>query len=474
MSISMPGMGTGLDIQGMAKSMAQADLSAKSNQITRKETDIKGETAALEQLESALKDFYKSLDSLSDQETFGTLKSTLSKDGEDFFDLSLDEDAKANSYQIAVQQLASKDKWQMMKAESSKESVFNPAEGEAQTQDITIKVGTGEDAKALTITMEKGDSLEDVMKKINDHEENPGVDASIITGSNGASLTLTSKETGTDSKITIEGLTTEQQADAKNINKATNAEFTVDGLTVVSQSNKVEDAIPGLTLTLKKVTEENEPVSVDLSIDTDKMEKSVESFVDSYNKLKDVINSLSKSEAAAAGEDYVRAPLAGDSLISNLNSQLRSAMSEVIEGSSFKTLASIGIVTKQNGDLEVDNKLLDKALKDNPTEVVDLFIGKDAALDKMKNSLEIYIGTQDSEDDEEDDSTDEGYKPKIDGLIKERLEGLEEDQKDIETEWEVINKRADDLYQRYFNEFNAMDLAVQQMNSSMSTLMGML
>ena len=30
------------------------------------------------------------------------------------------------------------------------------------------------------------------------------------------------------------------------------------------------------------------------------------------------------------------------------------------------------------------------------------------------------------------------------------------------------------LYDRYFSEFNAMDLAVQQMNNSMSSMMSML
>lgn len=476
-SISMPGMGTGLDIQGLAKSMAQADLSAKSSQITRDETKIKAETAALGTLEAALESFHSTLDDLSDPETFGTLKVKMAKDDKDFIGVSIDENAKANSYQIAVEQLATKDKWQMMSAETSKTAIFDPADPD-ETKEVVIRTADMKEGESFSITLAKGDTLEDVMEKINDSEDNPGIDASIISGSSGASLTLTSNESGTESAITSIQVGSEDiTADpSKNISEAKDAVFYVDGLKVTSQSNTVEDAIPGVKLTLSKVTEKDQPISIDLSTDTDTMKKSVKSLVESYNGLKDAINKLSKSEVAGQGEDFKRATLAGDSLITGLNAQLREALTSPIDDSVFKTLASIGITTKQNGDLEIDNKKLDKALKNDPSEVVDLFVGKDTALSRLQKTVETYIGTQSSEDDEaeEDSEADSSYKPKKDGLIKERLDGLKDDQRGIEKQWTTVNDRADDLYQRYFNQFNAMDLAVQQMNSSMASLISLM
>ena len=445
-SLSISGMGTGLDIQALAQSMAEADLEAKSNQITRDETEISSETAVFSALEGALKTFHGVLDDLSDPETFGTLDVNMSSDDEDFVEVSIDENAKANSYQISVEQLATRDKWQAMSAESSKVSIFDPVD-ENETKEIVIRTADMEDGESFSITLEKGDTLEDVMAKINDSDENPGINASLVSGSDGASLTLTSERSGTENAITSIMVGTEDVTadETKNLSKAADAIFYVDGLKVTSQSNSVNDAIPGLSLTLKKVTETDEPVNVSLDTDTDKMKKSVEKLVDSYNDLKKVIDAQSESEPAEQGEDYKRAPLAGDSLISSLNSQLRSAFRSTVDSSVFKNLASIGTATKQNGELEVDSKKLDAALKKDPAEVVDLFVGKDAALTKLKDTVETHIGTQSSDSDEESDDESSSYEAKKDGLIKTRLDALKEDQKDIEKQWDETDRRAESL-----------------------------
>ena len=474
MSLSMPGMGTGLDIQSMAKQMATSALSAKNSQLTKQETEVNADVAALNALESALKSFYSKLDNLSDPETFGTLKNNLSEDDQEIFTAKVDETAVANSYQIAIQQLATKDKWVAMQATSSKEEIFSGP----GTRDITITVGTD---KTFTVQMEAGETLNSLMGKINNSKDNPGVDASIITGAGSARLTLTSNKTGTDNAITsidlgngtkLEDIDTDGNGvpDA-NIKQAVNAQFSIDGIEVVSQTNTVDDAITGVTLELKQVTQADQPIDLNLSTDTDTMKESIESLVSSYNSLRDVIDQVSKSTAGTKGQETVRAALAGDTLVTSLTNQLREALITPVDGSNYGTLAGIGIITKQNGDLEVDSKVLDQALKDNPAEVVDLFIGGKTALTRLIETTEIYIGTQTSSNDQDDDST---YEIKKEGLIKTRLDALKEDQTEIADAWTALNQRAEDVYQRYFNELNAMDLAVQQMNASMQSLNSML
>ena len=490
MSISMPGMGTGLDIQGMAKQMSQADLQAQSNQLTKKETDITGEIAALEELDAALTAFHHSVDSLSDPETFGNLKIDMSDDEEDFFEVEVDENAVASSYEIEVDQLATKDKWSIWEVKDDPNDGIKPTKTSItdKDQDVAITMANGD---SFTVKLEAGDTLTDLMDKINDSPDNPGIDASIVSGSSGAQLTITSNETGTENAIAkidlgdgtvLEDLPADSNHDGffdstkphpAHIKPAQNAQFSVDGIEIESQSNEVEDAITGVTLELKQVTEKDEPITVDLKTDTKKMESSIESLVDSYNALKEVIDRLSEAEPAEPGQPAVRPPLAGDTLITSLNSQLRTAFTTPVDASNLETLASIGVITKQNGDLEIDSKMLDKALEEDPQEVVDLFIGEDAVLERLEETVEIYIGTKglDKDDDDDDDS---GFKLKKDGLIDDRLEGLREDQSDVEDEWADINERAEDLYQRYFNELNQMDLAVQQMNASMQNLDAML
>ena len=463
MSISMPGMGTGLDIQGLATAMAQADLAPKSNQLAKRENNINGEIAALEQLESALNTFFDSMDRLTDPQNFGTLTVNMPGDSSDFFGVKVDENAKPNSYQVEVDSLATRSKWLAMSAESS-DTVM--PEGE-----MVIEMANPEDN--FTIKIEEGDTLEDVMNKINDHEENPGIDATIVSGSNGAQLTVTSRESGTESAI--KGIQRNSPTNdleiPRELTAATDAVIYIDGLEVVSQSNTIEDAIPGVTFDLKKVSD-GEVFTIDLSTDTDQMKSSINSVVDSYNDLMKTINDLTKREPAKPGETAVRPPLASDSMVSSLQSQLRSALSEPVSGSSYGTLASIGIITTRTGELEVDSKLLDKALEENPDEVVDMFIGPDGAVNGLMDVVEAYTGKTSSSGDDDDDDEDDSKSSdsNSDGLIGERLDRLRDDLSDIDSEWAAINERGESLYNRYFNQFVAMDLAVQQMNSTLSML----
>ena len=116
MAISMPGMGTGLNLQQLAKGMSQAAMAPKSNELTRAMHGIKAETAALERLESSLEGFYKSLDKLTDPNTFGTLDIKMSSDAKKIFGIKVDETAKPDNYSIEVKQLATRDKWAIDKA----------------------------------------------------------------------------------------------------------------------------------------------------------------------------------------------------------------------------------------------------------------------------------------------------------------------------------------------------------------------
>ena len=61
----------------------------------------------------------------------------------------------------------------------------------------------GVDGEDFTVAVEAGDSLETVMQKINDAEDNVGVTATIINGDNGPQLVMTSDKTGTDKQITV-------------------------------------------------------------------------------------------------------------------------------------------------------------------------------------------------------------------------------------------------------------------------------
>ncbi len=433
MAISMPGMGSGLDINLMVQTMVQAEMTPSINQLNKSEANINAELAALQQLEEALTTFNDTLDKLSDPDEFGSLKVSMDEDAEKLFGITVDADARPNSYQVEVKKLA----------EKHKVSVFSGDTVPAGTYEITV------DGKTLKLDVKEGENdLKSVMDAINKSEDNPGVTASIVDGKQ---LVLTSNETGAANKISITDSSGASMV-KDTLKEAQDAELVVDGITVTSATNKVENAINGVTIDLKKAAA-GETFRVDVEPDTGAMTDSVNTLIDSYNTLFSTIKGLTR---APVGQP--RPALASDSMTQSLLSQLRSALSTPVAGSSFNTLAELGIVTTMNGDLEVDDDRLKEALEANPMAVADVFTGSEGVIANLQSVVEQYIGGED----------DKGTSK--DGLLETRIEGLNDELSDIGDEWKVLDQRAENLTERYTAQFVAMDLAIQQMNATMSSL----
>jgi len=179
---------------------------------------------------------------------------------------------------------------------------------------------------------------------------------------------------------------------ANVINEGQNAIYTIDGMTVSSQSNSDDKTINGTVFTLKKVTVETDettgkdraivpPVKTSLSLDKDAIIGNINAFVEEFNAL---IKFLDENMKTTVKEDTDKStgrkttsrevgPFAGDSSISALRDNLKMMMTGIIDEISgtkdngYSTLYSsasrIGITTQKDGSLKVDTALLTKALE---------------------------------------------------------------------------------------------------------------
>ena len=325
-----------------------------------------------------------------------------------------------------------------------------------------VQAASAAEAGLLNIKIEPGDTLETLATKVNGYSASSGVQAFVKNGE------LFLKNTSTDKKIPLTYFTPGSTIGENKI-KGQDAEVHIDGIKTTSASNTLEDVIQGVTIDLKKA-KVDESFNVELKPDKDKMKKSIEKVVDSYNDVMKVIRRLTKATPGKKGERVNRPPLASDAMVNSLQNQLRSAFSKPVKGSSFGTLASIGIIAKRSGDLEVKDSVLDKALKKDPDAVVGMFIGKESALNSLMKVTESFIGPQDSSNEDDDDKKVPSHKK---GLIKERLERLEKDKIGVDDEWKVANNRAQDIYESKLAELIAMDLAVKKMNNTIGMLKSM-
>ncbi|MGB7365979.1 flagellar filament capping protein FliD, partial [Carnobacterium jeotgali] len=148
------------------------------------------------------------------------------------------------------------------------------------------------------------------------------------------------------------------------------AELTVDGITMTRDTNSVTDAVEGLTIELKGVTEASKPVTIGIKEDTDTTVKAFQSFVDQYNStLTFVGDQLDVGDPSA--EKNKTGALAGDSSLIRLQSSLRSLMTQSVSSGNpdYKNLEAIGISVDRFGAATLDTAKLKTALADDPTAV---------------------------------------------------------------------------------------------------------
>ena len=185
---------------------------------------------------------------LTDGSAFSTQKTSVGDST--IIGASANTTAQPNDYNIVVSQLAT--------VQKTTSAGFTDATSAAGTGSLTISIG----GKSINLNVATGaNSLQNIRDSINKSSDNPGVTASIVTGTDGAHLVLTSTATGAANAFTVttsggDGNLSKLDFDPATdtaTTKAQDAAFTIDGTPATSTTNSVAGAIDGVTLTLSKV-----------------------------------------------------------------------------------------------------------------------------------------------------------------------------------------------------------------------------
>ncbi|NMH65549.1 flagellar filament capping protein FliD [Shewanella salipaludis] len=438
MGLTALGVGSGMDIGGIVSALVNAEKAPKEAQFNVDEGKLNTQISAIGSLKSAMSEFLDKLKPLSDIKTFTGFKSKLSN--KDFLTATVNPEAVAGSYKLVVEQLA----------ESQKQ-------GSTAVADVTAPIGSGSlnfavDGKSFDLAVAATDSLQDIMKNINAAEDNVGVTATIINGDAGAQLVLTSNKTGTAN--TVQVTATDDAGTALNdtfamteLQSAKDAIIYVDGLKVTSDSNDIENAITGVSLTL---TDADVAKSTTLTVEPNRetSKTAIKDFVTSYNEMMKTMSGMSGYDPNTKKAGVLQ----GDSLIRSIQSQLRGVMSASGDnGSGEIMLASMGIKTTREGLLEIDDTKLTEVLKTNANAVADFFTTEDTGFAaKVKGVADTY--------------TQSG------GILDSRDESLDKQLSRIKDSRESLALKMSAYESRLLKQYNAMDLLVGQLNTQSSML----
>ncbi|WP_322529469.1 flagellar filament capping protein FliD [Salinicola sp. LHM] len=456
-SISSLGIGSGLDLSGLLDDLESAEQE-KLTPIVSQQQSYKTKLSAFGTLESSLTALRDAATKLSDPETFTAVKNSMTGDA---VTASTTGDAVAGRYQVSVSQLA------------QSQSVVSKGYGLEDSLEMsgTLTFSVGEDT--FNVEVADGDTLADLRDAIN--AKKGGVSATIINDGTASRLVLSSTETGTDSVMSVKsaadgdaldqafGFTTAVSTDEATGEKTTtftaasggtmeeavksqNAELTVNGIDITSQSNTVEDALQGVTFNLASVTD-GETLSV--SKDTESMTKAVKAFVDAYNSFQSTADNLTSydSESDTAGT------LLGNSTMRSIESRLRSVLSYSDSEGTFSMLSDLGIERQLDGTLKVDDDKLSDAITSDSDAVSQFFSGADG-----KNGLVANI------DETMGSILDDG------GLLQTATDGIDTTLSRLDDRYTRMQESIDATVERYRTQFASLDSLVAQMNSTSSYL----
>jgi flagellar hook-associated protein 2 len=326
------------------------------------------------------------------------------------------------------------------------------------TTAFAVKPGT----TAVSIAIGAADNtLEKIRDRIN--AANAGVAAEVVFDGTAYRLTMTSRESGAVNGFRV----TTADADGNNTNAAglsrltynppggnspltrnvtaADATATLDGLAVRSTSNTFDSALQGLSFTIKKTSTTN--VGMNVAFDREGLSKSVDAFVTAYNELNQLTRDLTK---VVPGSASANGPLQGDRGAANLQTRLRSLLSESGAGGQFGRLADAGITAGVDGALTVNSTKLAAAL-DKPDELRKLFDTNPATAGSagvMRRLADIAEEAMDS-----------------DGTITSRTSGLQQRLTRNQKDQERLEDRIVLVEQRLRRQYGALDTRMAGLTS---------
>jgi flagellar hook-associated protein 2 len=240
---------------------------------------------------------------------------------------------------------------------------------------------------------------------------------------------------------------------------AADAQLTVDGMSISSSTNAVQDAIPGVTLDLYSPTTGS--AMLNLTRDTSGVAGKVQAMVTSYN---DAITMLGVVSDPKSTVDTYGATLVGNSIVSTVKSQIRSLVmgNSNSPSGSMTALRDIGVTIDQTGKLQIDNAKLNTALQGNFDDVVKMLSNNQQDQTKYNPASAGIAG--------------EAYKKlaslidPTSGSLKSLNDGQTQKISDYQKQLSTLNDRLQVILQRYVAQLGAMDSLVGQIKSTQAGL----
>ena len=369
--ISTLNAGSGLNTTQIIDALVDAERAPRASIIEQEITENQVSVSSYGQIMSSLTSLQSSMDALSGENGIALASSSTA------ITVTANDKSviEAGSYDLEVQSLATFQTLVFDKFDSRDTSIGSGSlEIEFGTWDEDSSTFTRDDTRTVNLTIPSdASSLDDIADAIN--AASVGLSATVIDAGDDTFTIAIKGETGAENSFTITATEVAGDTGLANLNfsdfadanetltqAASNAEFTVDGASVIRSSNTVTDLIDGITLELISTT--SSAATISATEDNDSAFALLSSFVEAMNSSSALLNQLT-SNGASDGEP---GPLFGDNSIQLVKTRLRDfTTTDMIapDGETFY-LANFGLQTNRDGSVELDRTKFDNFFDTNP------------------------------------------------------------------------------------------------------------
>ncbi|MBB3843610.1 flagellar filament capping protein FliD [Xanthomonas arboricola] len=431
--------GSGLDIPTVVSTLVSRQKDPEQARINKAGAAATTQLSAISQIKSSMTTLKSALDKVISSADTNAYKATVPTDAG--FTATTTSSAAPGNYSVEVVSLASAQKL------ASGAFVADATVGSG-----TLTIGYGE--KKITVDISGTDKLTDIAAAINKAAGGKGVTASVVTANDGQHLVFNAVDSGTKGALTVSasdpslssltygpgvsgGLT---QSVA-----ATDALVRVDGFERTSSSNTVTDIVPGVVLNLTKAAEGTK-VTLGVAADTSGLKANLTAYAAAYNTA----NTLLAKSSAYDPTTKTAAALTGDSLVRGLQQQLRGQVS-----GNLTELKSLGLTIDKDGVMSFDGGKFDTAIAADGGTAAEV-LGKDSKFGSaMTKLLDSNVNANN-------------------GTLTLRSDSLNKQIKGYEDDLDDLDARMTKLSDRYTAQFTAMETMISKLQSSTSSLSGLL
>jgi flagellar hook-associated protein 2 len=336
------GVATGLNTSDIITKLMAVDRVPLDN-MTQKQSDYKSQISAYGDLSSALSTFRNTLYTLKTGVTrTSTASVSQTSAKEDIFTASVSSAVTDGNYSVSVDQLA------------TSQRLYSPAFAgpNAPFNAGSIRISVGGNTKTIQIDRDNY-TLSAIKDSIN--KSGADVTATISRDNAGYRLVLSANNIGAQNKMRI--ITTDEAGGVNNSldnfsydlefgggmkvsQEAQDAQVTVDGRTLTSATNKIVDAVAGITMDLKKTS--SEAVNLSVSKTQEVKQDSMTAFVAAYNTVMSKAKDLANTDTGVLKND------------GTLDSIVRRLKSITTNNYGDHSLAEMGITHDKTGAMQFD------------------------------------------------------------------------------------------------------------------------